>query len=192
MNKYLNLVFLPLLISLLSCGTAKLTTVIDKGKIDDDVTIHLTEKNITLKPDQLFSLENLNLKAGNKALSSDNILDQYRHLSMKDYPHYNITIDKPGNKTYHGIIAFFNAPAGATDAVTRYYQLHIPESYFEKSSGGRIACVYEYSTKKTGRKLGSKITRGVLAPVTLGLSEVGSRGKGTNPTWIIWLSDMPL
>jgi len=177
------------------CGSARLTTAIDKGKIEDNITIHLTNIREDIKPEQFFTLSQLGLKAGTKAWSfgQNDVLNAYRKLEKDGYPSYDITIDKPGYNTYYGRIAFLNASKNNTDAVTRYYEIKIPDEYFERAKGGRIACVYEYSNQATGTSVGAKVTRGILAVPTMGLSTIGGH-KGTvfNPTWIIWLSDTPL
>ena len=193
-NLTLPSLFALVLFSLAGCGTAKLPTSIDKGKIQDDFTITITDNNTILKPDEFFSLSPLNLKASTHAWKwgKDETLNVYKELGQNGYPFYNVTIQKPGYPKYYGRVAFLNTTESNTEAVSRYYEIKIPSTYFERAKGGRIACVYEFSTKGYGETAGSKIAKSVLAVPTLGMSALGGKGARFNPTWIIWLSDTPL
>ncbi|MEI9954966.1 MAG: hypothetical protein WDM90_01305 [Ferruginibacter sp.] len=57
----LYLAFLSIL--LVSCFGTKLSVPIEKGKIDGDFSLSLTDKNIIIKPNEFFKLSDLNLKA---------------------------------------------------------------------------------------------------------------------------------
>lgn len=73
------------------------------------------------------------------------------------------------NKDLYGILLLSKIYTGCSSAVTRSYQISIPNSYVEKALNGKISVLYEYYTA-----CGSLI--------------------GDNPqgkTWVLWLSDVP-
>src|ERR1700748_93570 len=92
---------------LASCASSRLPVVIEKGKIQDDFTINFTQQNMSIKPDEFFTLSQLGIKAGEKAWqwSKEETIDQYKTFDNprsslgKSYPVYNITIKKPGYNT---------------------------------------------------------------------------------------------
>jgi hypothetical protein len=186
-----HLLFSISVLCLVGCTSSRLPVVIEKGKIQDDVTINFTQQKISIKPDEFFTLSELGLRAGETAWqwSKEQTIDQYKSFDNprsglgKIYPVYNITIKKPGySNPYYGKILFLNASeASNTEAVARYYEIQIPNQYFENAKGGRIACVYEFSNRAS--------TTSLKAP---GRRIVKIAGAGFSPTWIIWLSDTPM
>lgn len=167
---FLALVSLGLL---MACGgTAKLPYAREKGKILDDFTIKLSDKNVTLKPNDLFDLAQLGIVAGKKewTWNAAETVNAYREIDQDKYPYYNITVTKSGYKNIYGRILFLNLSKKAFDQnKSRYYELRISPQQFESAKNG-LACIYDY-VPKNGKKA-SKAT--------------------IEPTWIIWLSDSPL
>ncbi|QDW23837.1 hypothetical protein [Pedobacter sp. KBS0701] len=157
-----------------SCGTS-LKIPINRGKIDGDFTIQFTEKNAVVKPNQFFTLAELNIEPNKGQISkttinSTNIKTALKIFKKQKIKNYAITITKPGYaKPYYGKIAFFNTnKINEADAVARYYEIDIANSYFASATRGRMAIIYEYSDLRIGIATTSKI-----------------------PTWIVLISDEP-
>ena len=128
-----------------SCGGGgKLPYRIDNGKIEDAFEITLTEKKITLKPNEMFSLPEKGLQGSEKSWkwnATDSEI-KYAELKQNKYPAYDITISKKGNKMYFGKILFFNLSSDDKNvALSRpYYQIKIDPRFFESSKDGKIKC----------------------------------------------------
>ena len=157
---------LALLLSLSSLCPAQY--LIDRGCIKGDFTIKFEDKDITLSPDNFFSMEKLRLKS-NPPSGKDLRPDGYKR---KDLVTYKIKIEKlSSNKVYYGRIAFYavvNKPKIISQAVVSYFKLSIPESYFMQAHDGITASVYEYYINRR-KKVDHQF-----------------------PTWVIWFSDVPL
>lgn len=153
---------------------------IQSNKLISDINIKITNKNSTilLPKDVLFSLEEYGLKANNlklstvfKAISMTNVSGAMKEFKSGKINAYDIVITNPRfSKTYYGKIAFFNVlKANENDAVARYREISIDDSYFSSATNGRVAITYEYSAVRNG--------------LTGNTTEV--------PTWVIMLSDVP-
>lgn len=168
-----SFIALASLFLLMACGgTAKLPYPREKGKILDDFTIKLSDKNVTLKPNELFDLAQLGIVAGKKewTWNAAETVNAYREIAQDDYPYYNITVSKAGSKNIYGRILFLNLSKKAFEQnKARYYELRISPQQFESAKNG-LACVYDF-VPKNGKK--------------------ASKAK-IEPTWIMWLSDSPL
>lgn len=166
--------FFLCVITLAACGGGgKLPYRIDNGKIEDALDITLTEKKITLKQNEMFSLPEKGLQGSQKSWSwnaKDSEI-QYAELKKNKYPAYDITITKKGYKMYFGKILFFNLSSDDKNvALSRpYYQIKIDPRFFEAGKDGKIAFVND-SPRPTGKKASK---------------------KSIKPTWIIWMSDSP-
>jgi len=177
-NKSYALILLFLGISLLSScfSSMKIKVDIDKNKLVSNVIIKFVEKEITLKQDDIFYLSKLGL-ASNQIKLNTGILKiteiSYILKAFKDkkYINYDVTIKSPKyQKPYYGKIAFFNTSKNKEmDAVARYRELSIEDSYFASATRGRVAIMYEYSSTAIG----------LLNPDV------------KVPTWIIVMSDEP-
>jgi hypothetical protein len=73
------------------------------------------------------------------------------------------------SKELYGVLLLSKIYNGCSSAVTRSYQISIPESYVDKALNGKISVLYEYYTNC-----------GVMPLAT-------TKGK----TWVLWLSDVP-
>lgn len=69
----------------------------------------------------------------------------------------------------YGVLLLSKVYDGCTSAVTRSYQISIPESYVEKALDGRISVLYEYYSDCE----------------TLRFYNANAK------TWVLWLSDIP-
>ena len=102
--------YLLFIVNLAACSSGpQLPYRIDNGKIEDGFDITLTDKKITLKPNEMFSLPEKGLQASQKSWKW-NLLDteaQYAELKKNKYPAYDITISKKGYKMYFGKIPRF-------------------------------------------------------------------------------------
>ncbi|MEO7306579.1 MAG: hypothetical protein ABIR78_13850 [Ferruginibacter sp.] len=169
------LFFWIIIISLAACGKgSKLPYSIDKGKIEDDFDITVTDKNVTLKRGEMFSLPQIGLEASKKEWKWNSKETEIQYAELKDnkYPAYDITITKKGYKTYFGKLLFFNlSSADKNMALSRsFYQIKIASNFFDEAKGGRIKCVND-AQRPTGKKASKKVLK---------------------PTWIIWISDSPI
>jgi hypothetical protein len=162
------------IVCLASCGGGdKLPYRIDNGKIEDAIEITLTEKKITLKPNEMFSLPEKGMQGSQKGWkwNAEDTEIQYAELKQNKYPAYDITITKKGYKMYFGKILFFNLSSDDKNiALSRpYYQIRIDPRFFEGAKDGKIKCVND-APRPTGKKASKKAIK---------------------PTWIIWMSDSP-
>ena len=73
------------------------------------------------------------------------------------------------SKDLHGLLLLSKIYDGCDGAVTRSYQISIPESYVSDALDGKISVVYEYYNAPCGN--------------------VGVSAKPK--TWVLWLSDIP-
>jgi hypothetical protein len=174
--KTLNL-FITLYLStiLISCGlTFKLP--IDKNKLVSNTVIKFTDKNFSISKDEIFLLSEKGLESNKIKQSMDlynitNINWTLKKFKQNKYINYNITITNPKYpKPYFGKIAFFNTNGqNEMAAVSRYREISIDDNYFESSTRGRVAMMYEYTENN----------------VSL------IKGAAKVPTWIILMSDEP-
>ena len=142
--------------------------VIERGCVKDDFTIKLTEQNATLKPNEFFNIDKLNLRVNSRLIQtvSMDFLQVYK-VQRAGIVSYPVQIRK-GGKTYYGRLAFFGVKEKAqTQAVCTFYKIAIPDDYFGQAVDGRTACVYEYYS-------------------------VQGRHGGKFPTWVIWMSDIEI
>lgn len=160
-----------------SCFTSMKGKVgIDRNKLVSNVEIRFVNKDITLKQDEIFYLSKLGLEANEIKLNQGSLKTTEINYILKafknnKYINYDIMIQSPKyKKPYYGKIAFFNTSKNKEmDAVSRYRELSIDDTYFFSATRGRVAIMYEYSSNKLG----------LLNPdVKL-------------PTWIIVMSDEP-
>jgi hypothetical protein len=157
-----------------SCGSS-LKVPIERGKVTGDFTLQFVKKNVVLKQDQFFNLDEFGLLANGgqiskKYISATDINSAIKLFKKGKIKNYDIRITNPDyKKPYYAKIAFFNTNKNnAMDAVARYYEINIEDSYFESATRGRMALVYEYSDNKIGLVKSTKI-----------------------PTWMIIMSDEP-
>lgn len=139
--------------------------IIERGVVKKTPAIKFVDKDITLIPDQFFTISQLGLKANSASDAVWNakspVTRLYERRAVESYP---ITIEYK-NKKFYGRIAFFKAWRSAKKlAVTSYYKITIPDQYFLNASDGRTSCVYELYYK----------------------------GGGQAPTWMVWISDIPI
>lgn len=124
------------IVCLTSCGGGdKLPYRIDNGKIEDAIEITLTEKKITLKPNEMFSLPEKGMQGSQKGWkwNAEDTEIQYAELKQNKYPAYDITITKKGYKMYFGKILFFNLSSDDKNiALSRpYYQIRIDPRFLK-------------------------------------------------------------
>ncbi len=153
-----------MLLGLTACS--KRPFIIEKGCVKDDFSITINDKNAVLKPDKFFNLEDYKLVANPKRFPPTL---KTLHDFKNKFVNYKVTITRPGNdKPYYGRLAFFAVPDKMKNlAVCSFYKISIDGAYFQQAEDGRTAYLYEYYTID------------------------GKRG-GNFPTWIIWLSDIPI
>jgi hypothetical protein len=159
--------------SFVAC-TPRLKMQIDRNKVASDVTIKVLDKNLTLKPNEFFTLSETGLEANGgpidaQLLELTKIDVALKAFKKKKYVSYDVLINNAKySKPYYGKIAFFNASkSNATSAVTRYREITIDNNYFESATRGRVAIMYEYA-----------LYNGFSAWKT--------------PTWVLLMSDEPL
>lgn len=162
------------IVCLAACGGGgKLPYRIDNGKIEDAIDITLTDKKITLKQNEMFSLPEKGLQGSQKSWewNAKDTEIQYAELKQNKYPAYDITISKKGYKMHFGKILFFNLSSDDKSiALARpYYQIKIDSRFFDAAKDGKITCVND-SPRPSGKKASKKAIK---------------------PTWIIWMSDSP-
>lgn len=158
-----------------SCGS--LNVPIEKNKTENNTSITFTDKNLTVSAGEFFSLSEKGLISNTKKIMIASTADiskviTYMQKQFKKgrYISYNIKITNPRYpKPYYGKIAFFNTnKKNQLEAVSRYREIDISDSYFQSATRGRVALMYEYFKGKL-----------VQASVQV-------------PTWIILMSDEPL
>lgn len=169
-----------LLIQSCSVGT-KLTTVIPKGKIVNNMSITFIDIKKTIQPETFFQLIDFGIVAnsetkksfvtlhgigGNYTNNLTNISGCLDLMKRKEIISYDVIVKNLNtNKEFYGKIAFFNAhKAYGYTATNKYYELSIKEDFFTSSTRGRTSISYEYN----------------------------GDGKAQYPTWIILISDEPL
>ena len=173
-NQFFKTFFISIFSMLLICCKSTQYISIDKGKIDDNFEMkilgeysndktpvyHKFDSRIIITPNTFFSLKGLGLK--------DNNTVGYATFNFYSYGVYSYDIsiyNDEYKKTFYGRIAFFNAPPSVQNqAVTRYYEIKIPDNYFSEAIGGRTSVIYEYYKSR----------------------------YSNSPTWIISLSDVPI
>jgi hypothetical protein len=154
----------------------KIKVDIDKNKLASNVVVKFVDKDITLKQDDVFylsqvGLESNKIKLNHGSLKITEINYILKAFKNNNYVNYDITIKSPNYaKPYHGKIAFFNTSKNKEmDAVARYREITIDNTYFTSATRGRVAIMYEYSS------------------TNLGLMNQNVK----LPTWIIVMSDEP-
>ena len=173
----LNIVLLASCCSLLfnSCGS--LNVPIEKNKTENNTSFTFSEQNFTVNAGDFFSLSEKGLRANTKkimiASSADMskvIIYMQKQFKKGNFIFYNITIKNPRYaKPYYGKIAFFNTnKKNQLEAVSRYREIEISDSYFQSATRGRVALMYEYFKSR-------------LVQTTVQV-----------PTWVILMSDEPL
>lgn len=127
---------------------------IEKGIITGDFAITFIDKNITIKPNQYFNLAELGFKANNYPPNENGVdSKEYRRTlngqkkgAFRMYNLYKIKINRTTDTTsYFGTLCFWNTRKQSKDeAVCKYYQISIPESYFESARDGQVSKSYEW------------------------------------------------
>lgn len=154
---------------------AQLDVPIDKGVIKGNLEITLVDKNVTLKPNEEFSLSQLGLNAQKNKFNNDiGRVYMWSEKFLKDgwkygsgVPFYKIKIHRlSDNSVYYGLIMFYNTDKKHTDyAVCQSYELSIGDDVFDAAKDGHIAYCYE---KYMNHELGTDVEY---------------------PTWVIYFSD---
>lgn len=157
-------------------GCSTLNVPIDKNKLITNCTIDFEGKNIQIKQNSTFSLNELgliaNTSAGTGARVSflQDVTKTIKMFKQNRFINYDITIKNPKYaQVYYGKIAFFNiSKKNAESAVAKYREIGIDDSYFANSSRGRTALLYEF-----------------VSHYQMGISELKT------PTWVLIMSDEP-
>lgn len=177
MKKIYNLLILFTLALCGSCGYS-LRVPIDKNKLVTNAVIEFKKPAFTVKGDDTFLLSEKGLESNKIPLNKDlarvtEIKYALKAFKKQKYINYDITITSPKyGKPYYGKIAFFNTNKNnEMEAVSRYREISIDDSYFSSATRGRVAIMYEYATINAGLV---KMTSGIKVP-----------------TWIILMSDEP-
>ncbi len=165
-----------LLISILASG-CRHTMTIGRGKIEGDYSITILgetprdlsvkerlpfPKEIVLRKGEFFNLSELGLRDNKPFTVAICESDGYK---MKGMNTYDVQVHVKGiEKPLYGALAFFKIDQRASSrAVANYYNLESSEKFAEVS-GGRTAFFYEYYDLNGIRY----------------------------PTYVLWISDMPL
>lgn len=155
---------------------AQKNSEIPSNKLVSDITIKLTANNSVLPKDVIFSLEEYGMQANAikasmtfRIMSMTSISGAMKEFNSGKIIAYDILITNPRfSKPYYGKIAFFNVlKRSENDAVARYREISIDDSYFTSATKGRVAITYEYAVISN------------------------STSSVEIPTWVVMLSDVP-
>ncbi|MEE1944972.1 hypothetical protein VRU48_07635 [Pedobacter sp. KR3-3] len=175
MNKALLLLFM--LLYGINSFSQSAKVEIERNKLVSDITIKIENSGKELVKDKMFTLQEMGFEANSPGGFSAAKVSQMTEVAtaMKMFKkdkviNYDIIIKNSRYpKPFYGKIAFFNVfRKSEMDAVARYREISIDESYFTSATRGRVAITYEYATL------------------------TGAFGKTAKwPTWIIMMSDEP-
>ena len=142
---------------------------IDKGIIKGDFSIAIPDLNITLKPNEYFTLSTLRIIANTRRSWRVEDIFQLGSKSWNGYTYYKVKIVRQDNTTYYGILMFYNTnKRHKEDGVSQYYEISIPNSSFNGAINGKIQSRFEF-----WRAAG-------FGDPTGGLMQF---------TWVLWFSD---
>lgn len=150
---------------------------IERNKLVSDIIIKIESTGKEIVKDKMFTLQEMGLEANSAGGFSAAKVSQMTEVSaaMKMFKkdkviNYDIVIkNNRFAKPFYGKIAFFNVfKKSEMDAVARYREISIDDTYFTSATRGRVAITYEYATL------------------------TGAFGRTAKwPTWIIMISDEP-
>lgn len=166
-----------LLLSLTSYGQSA-KVAIERNKLVSNIIIKIENTGKEIVKDKMFTLEEMGLEANSpggfsaaKVAQMTEVNTAMKMFKKDKVVNYDIVIKNDKYpKPFYGKIAFFNVfRRSEMDAVARYREISVDDTYFANATRGRVAITYEYATL------------------------TGAFGRTAKwPTWIIMLSDEPL
>lgn len=203
-KKLLSVFVLMLAIIPVAKAQKSLNLPIRSGTIKGDFSIEFVDKkvmnkNIILKPNQPFSIQDLGIEACTATAyhrhRDDESFKTYSHLAStkyntNKYHFYRIKIYRGDNaKPYYGVISFSNGTKSkASQPECQSYQITIPESTFKNATNSAVGYSYEYINYGSQRMGGAIWAFFYLMPITVPLHLLIPNGQ-IQPTWLIYLSD---
>ena len=129
-------------ILVLACGCAPAWETVPTGEIQTEgVSIEASDGSFSLKTGERFRPPFFTRDCVVKASPENFEL-------AREWGARSVKVHVPGrDKPLHGLLAFCKVHPEATGPATRLYQIQVPASSVEKTSGGRVYVVFEETNK---------------------------------------------
>ncbi|MFA7687717.1 MAG: hypothetical protein WCY25_07620 [Moheibacter sp.] len=167
------------------------------GKIvTDGVEITAEDGSFTLLPNEIWTPPFQNETSGYGINKPDADMVNLYKVALHSMGAKQVRVRVPyQSEPLYGVLLLSKVHPESTAAVTRSYQISIPEGYVAAAQNGKISVLYEYyDMPKTNGTYGisqESVSSGLIGFSTMTSPSAGFSIETSPKTWVLWLSDIP-